>query len=275
MTADFDAGLFVPSILPLRSLCPLLLHARQECVSLHPGPNPLFEVPSPSFALLLLSVPSSVFLSVWPSYLSAALLPASCSCSEGHRHLHCPPLPRPHASAPGPDHTCHLHRTQGLSHGGFHPSLTSPFRASHPLIPARCHWGMAGAEGQARAGHRAAVVRMCVLSRARGNQRRWRVSEGEFWVLIRVIFLLFNDILLWPGCRIDWIEWMSVVRYMDLSVCACIITCWQWGWWLCLSDLWECAVKGLLSRILFPDWWLLTLSLCLCVCACVCESKKD
>ena len=58
-------------------------------------------------------------------------------------------------------------------------------------------------------------------------------------------------------------------------MCVCIITLWQWGWWLCLGDLWECAVKGLLSRILFPDWWLLPLSLWECVSVCVCISEQE
>lgn len=132
---DFDAGLFVASV---------LLEARQEGVSPHPERNPLFEVPSPSFALLVLFFPSSVFLSIWPSYLSAPHLPISCSCSEGHRHLHCPPLPHPHASAPNQitPATCTGHRTLGplpAEERAFHPSLGSPFRASHPLIPAPCH----------------------------------------------------------------------------------------------------------------------------------------
>lgn len=41
-----------------------------------------------------------------------------------------------------PDHTCHLHRTRGpgtLAAGAFIHPITSPFRASHPLIPAPCH----------------------------------------------------------------------------------------------------------------------------------------
>lgn len=53
----------------------ILLDARQECISLHPHPNPLFEVPSPSFALPLPSFPSSIFLSVSLSYLSARITP--------------------------------------------------------------------------------------------------------------------------------------------------------------------------------------------------------
>lgn len=103
---DFDAGLFVASV---------LLEARQERVSPHSGHNPLFEVPSLSFALLMLFFPSSVFLSIWPSYLSALHLPISCSCNEGHRHLHCPPLPHPHASAPNQitPATCTGHRALG------------------------------------------------------------------------------------------------------------------------------------------------------------------
>lgn len=76
-----------------------------------------------------------------PSYLSAPLLPASCSCNEGHRRLHCPPLPRPHAPAPGQitPATCTGRSPGTLPRRGFHPSLTSPFRASHPLILAPCH----------------------------------------------------------------------------------------------------------------------------------------
>jgi len=122
----------------LLNLRPHLLHARQECISQHPEPNPLFEVPSPSLCSPRCpSLPPPV----GPSHLSAPLLPASCSCNQGHRHLHCPPLPHPHASTPGhiTPATCVRHRALGPELQGFHPPLASPFRASHPLIPAPCH----------------------------------------------------------------------------------------------------------------------------------------
>lgn len=122
----------------------LLLHARQECVSPHPGSNPLFEVPSPSFALLMSSFPSLPFLH--PFRLSDRLIcrprsslpPAAARVWVGGGSpqtpsLSSPPLPhpRPRAPAPGPDHTCHLHRTQDGSREGFHPSLA----LHEPLIP--------------------------------------------------------------------------------------------------------------------------------------------
>lgn len=58
---------------------------------------------------------------------------------------------------------------QDLSRRAFNHPLLHP---SEPLIPSPCHCGMAYAEGWGRAGHRAVVVKMCVLSRARENQRR-------------------------------------------------------------------------------------------------------
>lgn len=122
-----------PSFLP--SHCPILLCARQESVSQHLGPNPLFEVPSSSFALLMLAYPSPVFLPIWPSYLSAGLLPACCSCNQGHRYLHCPPLPWPPASAARPDHTCHLHMTQSpgtLATGAFIHLALQGLSSPHP-----------------------------------------------------------------------------------------------------------------------------------------------
>lgn len=188
----------------------------------------------------------------------------------------------PCASAPNqitPATCTGLEGSWDLSHRGL--SSTPHLTPSEALIPS----SLSLRNGRGRARHRASVVRKCVLSRAKGNQRSRRVSQSELRAQILVVFLLFNDTLSWPVSWIDWVEWVSVRGYMDLSLCACIITCWQWGWWLCLSDLWECAVKGLLSRILFPEWWLLSLSLCVCVrvcmracvhaCVCVCIWKQE
>lgn len=72
------------------------------------------------------------------SYLSAPLLPASCSCNEGHRHSHCPRLPHPHAPAPGQitPATCTGRSPGTLPAEAFiHPSPCP----SEPLIPSSWH----------------------------------------------------------------------------------------------------------------------------------------
>ncbi|KAK5912938.1 hypothetical protein CesoFtcFv8_002766 [Champsocephalus esox] len=125
--------------------------------------------------LTALSFPSSIFPSVRPSYLSAPLLPARCSCDEGPQTPSLSSSSSPSRFCCRPDHTCHLHRTQGprdlRRYGAFiHPSP----RPSEPLIPSSRppvteEWPVQRAEWDTGA---AVVVRKCVSSRARGNQRR-------------------------------------------------------------------------------------------------------
>lgn len=129
-----------PSFLLSLHLLLLLLHARQECVSPHPGSNPLFEVPSPSFALLMSSFPSSI-LSVCLTVLSVGRAPPcllQLHWGGGRRgptdtFIVLPPCPVLGLVLLHPplDHTCHLHRTQDGSREGFHPSLA----LHEPLIP--------------------------------------------------------------------------------------------------------------------------------------------
>lgn len=102
---DFDAGLFV---------APVLLEARREGVSPHPERNPLFEVPSPSFALpraVLSFLPLSVHLAI------LSVSPAPPHLLQLQRGPQTPSLSSsssPSCFCTQPDHTCHLHRTQGL-----------------------------------------------------------------------------------------------------------------------------------------------------------------
>lgn len=128
---DFDAGLFVACV---------LLEARQEPVSPHSDRNPPFEVPSPPRV-----VPSLLRLSVHLAILSVSPAPPHLlQLQPGPQTPSLSSSSSPSCFCTQPDHTCHLHRTRGLGSfaeggGGFHPSLGSPFRASHPLIPAPCH----------------------------------------------------------------------------------------------------------------------------------------
>lgn len=119
---------------------PYLFSARQECISLHPEPNPLFEVASSSLRSPSRPCLSSACQTVSSVRAPCPPPPASCSCAEGHRHLHCPPLPHPHASAPGhiTPATCAGRKSPwDLSSGSL--SSTPHLAPSEPLIPSSRH----------------------------------------------------------------------------------------------------------------------------------------
>lgn len=158
----FDAGLFVACV---------LLQARRERVSPHSDGNPPFEVPSPSFCTPHVVLSLSVF-SVHLAILSVS--PAPPHLLQLQRGPQTPSLSScssPSCFCTQPDHTCHLHRTQGpgsfAEEGAF---IHRSARPSEPLIPSSLH--PVTKEWLGQRGYRAAVVRGSFSSSARQNQHR-------------------------------------------------------------------------------------------------------
>jgi len=104
---DFDAlPFFVASIFPV----PTSSMPDKNASLRTQGPIPCLKS---HLHLTALSFPSSIFPSVRPSYLSTPLLPAYCSCDEGPQTPSLSSSSSPSRFCSRPDHTCHLHRTQG------------------------------------------------------------------------------------------------------------------------------------------------------------------
>lgn len=245
-------------------LHPHLLHTRQECPPTQP---PILCLKSHlHLCAPTLSFPSSACLNV----ISVSLAPPRLLQLQ-------PGLQTPSLSSSSslwrfctwPHHTCHLHRRQNpgtWAAGAFIHSSPRPSRASHPLIPAPCHWGMAGAEGRGRVGHRAPVVKKKnVLSGARGNQCRWGVCLRASFAVRFDSYFFFLMIFLY-----GWVWGVD-----ELNECM------SWGAWT-----WECAHNNMLTVrvVALSQWfmrvccegsseqdivpWLVTsasLSLCVCV----------
>lgn len=153
---DFGDGVFLcyPTFLLTP---PLLFSARQECISLHPEPNPLFEVASSS--LRSPSRPCLSSLPVRPSRQSEPhSSPPPAAVPRATDAFIVPPLPHPHASAPGhiTPATCAGRRSPRESSSGS-LSSTPHLAPSEPLIPSSRHpvteeWPVQRAQRAQRAG---------------------------------------------------------------------------------------------------------------------------